>query len=100
MPDKSPSHEETYRRRYSSKFPLLPGERRVRFVCGAAAGAVLGFLGSLQRLDVRTWSNLTLHVALAALAIGLLAAWAGDRLWQQPHWWWVAGLLLAALWWL
>jgi len=62
-------------------FPLLPGERRVRFVVGALAGLFAGIefssrLGGGKLVTV-------LLVILTVVGFGLAAAWLGDRFWQQ-----------------
>ena len=62
-------------------FPLLPGERRVRFVFGALAGLFAGIefssrLGGGKLVTV-------LLVILTVVGFGLAAAWLGDRFWQQ-----------------
>jgi hypothetical protein len=67
----------------------LPGERGVRFGCGAIAGALFGFFIAVRETggDVR----LAAFIAVgSAVGLGWLAAVLGDRLWQglsKVLWW-------------
>lgn len=62
------------------EWPLLPGERPVRFGCGALAGLAAGF----WIISDRTGSvGLTVVVCLGtAVLVGFAAALFGDRFWR------------------
>lgn len=62
-------------------WPLLPGERRVRFVFGLIAGVLAG-IGIADRVHASGLGT-ALLVAVTALAFGFAAAWIGDRFWTQ-----------------
>jgi high-affinity Fe2+/Pb2+ permease len=60
-------------------WPLLPGERRVRFVCGVIAGVLAG-IGIADRLGASSLGKFFL-IIVTAIAFGFAAAWIGDRFW-------------------
>jgi hypothetical protein len=62
------------------ELPLLPGERRVRFGCGALAGLVLGISWAM-RMIVGTVETVLLIVG-CALVMGVAAALFGERFWD------------------
>jgi hypothetical protein len=62
------------------ELPLLPGERRVRFGCGALAGLVLG-ISLAFRMSGGTVETMLL-VAGCALAMGVASALFGERFWD------------------
>jgi hypothetical protein len=61
-------------------FPLLPGERRVRFGCGALAGLVLGISMAMRMI----WGTVetVLLIVGCALVMGVAAALFGERFWE------------------
>jgi len=65
--------------------PVMPGERRVRFGCGLLAGVLAG-IGLAARVTGSTIGTVLL-VSAVALAVGLAAAWGGDRFWRGLGWW-------------
>jgi hypothetical protein len=71
----------------NSGFPLLPGERKVRFGCGATVGVLAGFFGAARRIQGVTWVELTISMVVTALLFGLFAAYGGDRFWRHIRWW-------------
>ena len=64
----------------NEELPLLPGERRVRFGCGALAGLVLG-VSLAFRMNGGTVGAVLL-VAGCALVMGVAAALFGERFWD------------------
>jgi hypothetical protein len=62
-------------------FPLLPGERRVRFVFGALAGLFTG-LELASRVGGGKLVGIFV-VLLTVVGFGLGAAWLGDRFWRR-----------------
>jgi hypothetical protein len=61
-------------------FPLLPGERRVRFGCGALAGLVLGVSIAMRMIGGTV--ETVLLIAGCALVMGVAAALFGERFWD------------------
>jgi len=61
------------------EWPLLPGERRVRFVCGVVAGVLSG-IGMADWLSASALGRFLL-IIVTAIAFGFAAAWIGDRFW-------------------
>ena len=61
-------------------------ELRLRFVCGAILGSLLGVTCAFQ-----LGSSTVLELALAALVggsiVGILARHFGDRFWSSLRWW-------------
>ena len=63
-----------------SEWPLLPGERRVRFLCGTLAGCAIGFWIVFDRTNS---VGLTIVVCLGtAVLVGFAAALFGDQFWR------------------
>ena len=57
--------------------------RAVRFVCGAAFGALVGLTWlSAESADL-SWKT----VLAAAILFGILAAMLKDEFWEHLHWW-------------
>ena len=75
MTDRSP----LLPRRPDDDWPLLPGERRVRFGCGVLAGAALA-LSFMLRGDHGAGSTILVCLA-SAVVVGIAAALFGDRFW-------------------
>ena len=71
-------------------FRPLPGERGVRFGCGAIAGALLGFFLAIRETGAESFIVVIIAV-VSAIVLGYLAARYGDRLWESMSKW---------LWWL
>jgi hypothetical protein len=70
-------------------FKPLPGERGVRFGCGAIAGGVIGFLLAVRETSGEMQMSVMV-AGFAALVLGVLAAAYGDRLWEglsKVLWW-------------
>jgi hypothetical protein len=65
-------------------FPLLPGERRVRFGCGALVGLLAGLRIAGGVTDSK--AGTVLLVLLTVVGFGLAAAWLGDRFWESIRW--------------
>jgi len=63
-----------------SELPILPGERRVRFVCGAVAGIAIGS-GIMFSRSGSVGGTILVCVGLAAV-LGLAAALFGDQFWR------------------
>lgn len=66
---------------------LLPGERKVRFGCGALAGFLIVGLGTLSSAGP-PWGAVLAGLGAAAL-FGWAAAHWGDRFWEWLGTWWV-----------
>ena len=65
-------------------FPVMRGERQIRFVCGAVAGSFAGCqLGSV--LGSKAGEGLL--TVVTAIAFGLAAAYRGDDFWRAIRWW-------------
>ena len=62
------------------EFPIMRGERRIRFVCGLVAGVFAG-CQLAPRFGARGAGEVLLVVA-TALAFGIAAAFLGDRFWR------------------
>jgi hypothetical protein len=71
----------------SREFPPLPGERRLRSVVGAIAGALSGALGALWHKPNADWTDVALGATISALVFILLARWLGDAFWRKWIWW-------------
>jgi hypothetical protein len=69
-------------------FPVLPGERGIRFVFGAVVGAGLGALAGMNFLGMTSRTSLALSTILTAIVCGALAAALGDRFWKERWWLW------------
>ena len=67
------------------EFPVMRGERRVRFGCGGLAGLLAGYELAV-RLGVGKATTLLVILALA-VAFGIAAALLGDRFWRALPWW-------------
>ena len=67
------------------ELPLLPGERRVRFGCGALAGLGLGISWALRSMGGTV--ETVLLIVGCALVIGFGAVLFGERFWDffQPR---------------
>jgi hypothetical protein len=66
-------------RKPDDDWPLLPGERRVRFGCGVIAGVALALS---YMLGGGHSAGVTILVCLAsAIVVGVAAALFGDRFW-------------------
>ena len=70
-------------------FRPLPGERGVRFGCGALVGGLFGFYMAIRETEAGP-----LAIAIAAglaIVFGFLAARYGDRFWESVgsvvRWW-------------
>jgi hypothetical protein len=65
---------------------LLPGEKKVRFGCGALTGLLLAGLGALGSAGTPR------EAVLAGLGAAVLFGWAaarwGDRFWERLGTWW------------
>jgi hypothetical protein len=71
------------------EWPLLPGERHVRFGCGALAGIAIAL--SFMFRDVHTVGSTILVCPGTAVVVGVAATLFGDRFWS---WLWsVSGWL-------
>jgi len=66
-------------------WPVMRGERAVRFVFGAIAGVFAG-LAFASRLSVGG-AGMVVVTAGAAVSFGLGAAFLGDRFWKELNWW-------------
>jgi hypothetical protein len=64
-------------------WPLLAGERRVRFICGALLGVASGCGLSSQMGSGKAAT--VLWMILTAVAFGAAAALLGDKFWQGPR---------------
>jgi len=84
-------------RRHSREFPPLPGQDSVRFGCGAAFGAALGFFWALRASSNVTGIGLAIRVLVVAALFGILSATLGERFWRRSLWWWAALALAGAL---
>ncbi len=61
-------------------FPVMRGERRIRFVCGALAGAFAGWqFGST--IGAGEWGT-RIVIVVTAIASGVAAAFLGDGFWR------------------
>jgi hypothetical protein len=69
----------------SGDWPLMRGERRVRFGCGALAGLAAGLVLA-ERMNGSVVGNVLL-VVVTAVAFGIAAAWIGDEFWNYIRWW-------------
>lgn len=65
--------------------PILPGERRVRFGCGALAGAALAFSYVMRQRGVTAKGTLFVCLGVAAV-FGVAAALFGERFWRGLWW--------------
>jgi len=66
-------------------WPVMRGERRVRFACGVIAGTFAG-CQLAPRLGA-AGAGTVLLVAGISLAFGISAAVLGDRFWRGLRWW-------------
>jgi hypothetical protein len=66
-------------------FPLLPGERRVRFGRGALAGLLAGL--KIAAFASGGKVGTVFLVLLTVIGFGIAAAWIGDRFWEWIRWW-------------
>jgi O-antigen/teichoic acid export membrane protein len=62
------------------EFPIMRGERRIRFVCGVIAGLLAG-CPLAPRFGAHGAGAVLLMVA-TGLAFGFAAAFLGDRFWK------------------
>ena len=67
---------------------LLPGERKIRFGCGAIAGLFLIGLSFLADPQIPPWGGLLVALA-GACVFGWAAARWGDRFWEWLGRWWI-----------
>jgi hypothetical protein len=66
-------------------FPVMRGERQVRFICGVVAGSIAGCqLG--PRFGAGGAGSIALTV-VTAVAFGIAAAYLGDTFWRGIRWW-------------
>ena len=65
-----------------SDWPLLPGERRIRFGCGVIAGIFAGVELTSRYVRGSTIISVLL-VVITAAAFGAAAALWGDRFWTR-----------------
>jgi hypothetical protein len=72
--------------RLSGSDSLLPGERKVRFSCGALAGFFCMGLGVLSSAGP-LWNAILVGLG-AAVLFGWAAARWGDRFWEWLGTWW------------
>lgn len=68
--------------RMAANDPILPGERSVRFGCGALLGVIVGLCVGAQMADASSISVAGLAVG-GALLFGFFAAAKGDRFWHS-----------------
>jgi hypothetical protein len=66
-------------------WPVMRGERRIRFICGAIAGVFAG-LQVASRIGVGK-AGAALLIAVAVVAFGFAASLLGDRFWKGLGWW-------------
>lgn len=66
-------------------FPIMRGERRVRFACGLIAGAFAG-CQLAPRFGAGGTGTALLMVA-TGVAFGIAAAFLGDDFWRSLRWW-------------
>jgi hypothetical protein len=66
-------------------WPLMRGELRIRFICGAIAGSFAGW-ELASRVAIGKAGTAVL-IAVAAVAFGFAAASLGDRFWKGLGWW-------------
>jgi hypothetical protein len=66
-------------------WPVMRGERRVRFGCGALAGLLAGLVLA-ERLTGSVVGNVLL-VVIITFAFSCAAAWFGDKFWSYLPWW-------------
>jgi hypothetical protein len=62
-------------------------ELRLRSVCGAVAGAILGASAAFQ-LDTDSLLLITILTTAGCVIGGVLARHYGDRFWRSLPWWW------------
>lgn len=65
-------------------FPIMRGERRIRFVCGLVAGLLAG-CQLAPRFGAGS-AETALLMAATGLAFGIAAALLGDRFWGTIRW--------------
>jgi hypothetical protein len=66
-------------------WPLLPGERRIRFGCGALAGVVLRIYLAMRMSRVTV--EAVILIAGFSLLLGVPSALFGERFWNLFRWW-------------
>jgi hypothetical protein len=64
----------------NDEWPPLPGERRVRFGCGALTGIAVG-VSIMFEEATSVWTTVVLCLGLAVV-LGMAAALFGDRFWS------------------
>jgi hypothetical protein len=65
-------------------FPIMRGERRLRFACGLIAGVLAGC--QLAPRFGASGAGTALLMAATGLAFGVAAAFLGDRFWRGLGW--------------
>lgn len=66
-------------------WPVMRGERRIRFACGVIAGLFAGC--ELAPRIGAGGAGTAFLVAATALAFGISAAVLGDKFWRSLRWW-------------
>jgi hypothetical protein len=72
----------------NSEFPILPGELKMRFGCGALFGLVTGFIGVAHWISHPTWLQLLGYMAVNTIVCGILARAFGNEFWRDTRPWW------------
>jgi hypothetical protein len=65
-------------------FPVMRGERQVRFVFGVIAGS---FAGCQLGPRFGTGGETGVLIVVTAIAFGIAAAFLGDAFWRGLRWW-------------
>ena len=66
-------------------FPIMRGERRVRFACGLIAGVLAGC--QLTPRFGASGVGAALLIVATGVAFGIAAALLGDAFWRSLRWW-------------
>lgn len=66
-------------------FPVMRGERRVRFVFGAVAGSLAGC--QLGPRFGAGGAGTAVLILVTAIVFGIAAAFMGDAFWRGLRWW-------------
>jgi FtsH-binding integral membrane protein len=70
------------------RFPILKGERTIRFGCGAVFGFVAVLIYVLKETMAVSLQGSHLLIALVgAVVAGLLSVWLGDSFWMRIATW-------------